>query len=155
MAQFRIAVTHQGDSKNHYLLGDLAMVSVEAGELNLAKQYATQLLETSDRPKAIHHGNLVLGRVALRNGDFDSAKRHLIASADGVKGGPGLSTSGPNMTLAKELLEKGEGAVVLDFFELCRKFWKDDTLKKWIGVVKRGEMPDLSLIHISEPTRPY
>jgi serine/threonine protein kinase len=141
MAQFQIAVTHQGDRKNHYWLGDLAMVSVEAGELDLAKRYATQLLEMSDHPKAIHHGNLVLGRVALRNGDFDSAKSHLITAA-GVKGGPGLSSSGPNMSLAKELLEKGEDAVVLEFFELCGKFWKKDKLQTWTGMVKRGETPE-------------
>jgi len=49
------------------------------------------------------------------------------------------------MTLAKELLQKGEKDVFLKYLELCSKFWKmrKDRLHKWSVVVKDGKIPDL------------
>ena len=48
------------------------------------------------------------------------------------------------MSLAKDLLEKGERDVVLEYFEACRKFWKmgEDDLDKWSKEVKAGTIPD-------------
>jgi hypothetical protein len=48
------------------------------------------------------------------------------------------------MSLAKDLLEKGERNVVLEHFELCRKFWKMDRgrLDQWSQDVKAGKIPD-------------
>ena len=49
------------------------------------------------------------------------------------------------MTLAKELLEKGEREVVLEYFDLCAKFWeleRDKKLKKWKSQVEAGKTPD-------------
>jgi len=48
------------------------------------------------------------------------------------------------MTLAKELLQKGEKDVVLNYLELCLKFWKSgkDRLHKWSVVVKDDKIPD-------------
>jgi hypothetical protein len=48
------------------------------------------------------------------------------------------------MTLAKELLQKHEKDVVLEYFELCSKFWKlrRDRLDRWSAAVKEGEIPD-------------
>jgi hypothetical protein len=48
------------------------------------------------------------------------------------------------MTLAKELLEKGESDVVLQYFTLCRNFWEDGRhrLDEWTSAVRRGEIPD-------------
>jgi Zn-finger nucleic acid-binding protein len=50
------------------------------------------------------------------------------------------------MTLAKELLEKGQSEVVLQYFELCRNFWRMDRgrLDKWSAAVRRAEMPEFS-----------
>jgi len=31
---------------------------------------------------------------------------------------------GPNVSLAKDLIEKGERDTVVEYFEACRKFWK-------------------------------
>ena len=89
---------------------------------------------------AIHHGNLVLGRLALQAGDNDKAKSHLL-KAGKTSGSPQLNSFGPNMTLAKELLDKGEKEVVLEFFQLCAKFWKSDKLDQWIAIVKDGGIP--------------
>jgi hypothetical protein len=48
------------------------------------------------------------------------------------------------MTLAKDLLEKGERDAVLEYFMLCRKFWKMDhgKLDQWIQEVMDGKNPD-------------
>ena len=53
-----------------------------------------------------------------------------------------LNSFGPNMTLAKELLKKGENEIVLEYCQLCSKFWKRDRLKQWADVVEEGRVPD-------------
>jgi len=57
---------------------------------------------------------------------------------------PAMETFGPNMSLAKDLLEKGEKDTVLKYFAECRSIWtsNDGKLDKWAGQVKAGEIPD-------------
>ena len=47
------------------------------------------------------------------------------------------------MSLAKDLLEAGEKETVLQYFELCRKFWTShgETLDDWTKEVKAGQVP--------------
>jgi hypothetical protein len=47
------------------------------------------------------------------------------------------------MRLAKDLLEKGERDVVLEYFALCRRFWKSgaDDLDTWTADVQAGRLP--------------
>ena len=55
------------------------------------------------------------------------------------------------MSLAKDLLAKGESRAVLQYFEDCRKFWKRDNgrLALWAEDVKVGNVPEFgpNLIH--------
>lgn len=81
--------------------------------------------------------------------DFDRPRPRKRAGvyllrAAATHGSPQLDYSGPNTTLAKELLEKGEREVVLQYFELCAKFWKTDygKLAEWTAAVKRGDVPN-------------
>lgn len=129
--------------KRVYLLVDAARMSFAAGETEKAESYATELLSTSSQGNAVHHGNLILGRLALKSGDIDKAKEYLIAAGK-TPGGPTLNSFGPNMALAKDLLEKGESEVVLEYFELCSHFWMDrqGRLKQWTKEVKNGVVPD-------------
>lgn len=138
------------ESTRFYRLDDLAKQAFEAGEIEKASKYANELLETAQKyPKdwnygnAIHHGNNVLGRVALKQGDVKKAVQYLL-EAGRTPGSPQLNSFGPNMSLAKELLEKGEKDAVLQYFELCRKFWRMDAgkLDNWTKEVKVGETPD-------------
>lgn len=133
-------------------LGVAAMASVDVGDDAKAKRYADELLRLSvelfpkDKPDddGIHKGNIVLGRLALREGNVAEANSYLLKSAM-VEGSPVLGSFGPNMTLAKELLEKNQREVVLEYFDLCAKFWKlhrDDTLKNWKSQVEAGKTPD-------------
>jgi hypothetical protein len=86
---------------------------------------------------------MVLGQVALRDGDKAAARAHLLASGK-TKGSPQLNSFGPNMSLAKDLLEVGERDVVQTFFDLCGIFWKNDhgALDRWKNAVAAGRIPD-------------
>ncbi len=131
-------------------LGEVAVEAYEAGDLAKAQQYASELLQLAPQFKgdwnygnALHKGNIVLGRVALQRGDISGAKQYLLA-AGATPGSPQLDSFGPNMTLAKELLEKGERETVLSYLESCSKFWKmgGSQLQAWTAMVKGGGIPD-------------
>ena len=147
--QFRQAIELQDDPSDvYYILVDLAEVSLESGSVEEAKTYASQLLEmATDRPRnwnsgnAIHHGNLVLGRLALQSGETETAKSHLLA-AGRTPGSPQLNSFGPGMTLAKALLEQGEADVVVEYLELRKNFWRSNKPEVWIAIVKGGQTPD-------------
>ncbi len=138
---------------DYYNLDDRAHDAVER-DLEQAQAMAQELLmlaQTRDRDwhygNAIHHGHLVLGRVALRQGKLELAKEHLLKAGQ-TPGSPQLNSFGPNMTLAKELLEVGESDVVLKYFELCAVFWEDPfeaganrDLANWTAQVEGGEIP--------------
>jgi hypothetical protein len=133
-----------------YQLADLAKKAFNAGEIDKAGVYSKQLLQMARQyPKdwnygnAIFYGNFVLGRIALQQGNVRQGGQYLLA-AGATAGSPQLDSFGPNMTLAKELLEKGQSDVVLQYFALCKKFWEDgrDKLDEWSSAVRRGEIPD-------------
>ena len=155
LAQKAVLVRERGlekaDSEQRfYELGALATSAFEAGETAKAQQYASELLLSAQKFKkdwnygnALHHGNIVLGRIALARGDIVGAKEHLLAAGQ-TPGSPQLDSFGPNMTLAKELLEKGEREVVLTYLQSCGKFWKmgGDKLQGWMATVKGEGTPD-------------
>ncbi len=132
-----------------YALDHAAKESFEAGHFEDAARFAKELLEISSRFKkdwnygnAVQDGNLVLGRLAVKDGRINEAKQFLL-EAGKSKGSPQMDTFGPNMSLAKDLLRKGERDVVLEYFELCRKFWgmHDGRLDQWSKEVKQGKIP--------------
>jgi hypothetical protein len=143
-----LALNHD-DIDTIYLLPELAKTCFEAGEYGKARDYATRLRAYAN-PEAIHDSNLVLGRLALRAGDLAAARRHLL-EAGTTPGAPSLNSFGPNMTLAKELLERGQAETVLEYFNRCGTFWRGDRgkLKEWSKLVRAGKIPDFgaSLIH--------
>lgn len=53
------------------------------------------------------------------------------------------------MTLAKELLEHGETEIVLQYLEICKKFWRIlmralrlFPIRKWKRKIRQGEVPE-------------
>jgi hypothetical protein len=136
-------------SRRYDRLNDLAVMAVKVGDNDKASAYATELLAAAQGdPKgwnygnSIHNGHMVLGIVALRNGDITNADRELL-NAGKTTGSPQLNSFGPNMMLASELLKKGERSTVLDYFEMCRTFWKSGaaTLDAWGETVRNGGTP--------------
>lgn len=135
-------------------LGDQAgTVAVDAGDLAKAEDYAHKLLDDSgfcepdpeERGWFHHDGYIILGRVALRKGDLKRAKTFLIKAGQApiVEGQAATDSFDPKMILAKELLEKGERESVLQYFDLCSKFWLKggSVLKIWRASVEAGKMP--------------
>jgi RNA polymerase sigma factor (sigma-70 family) len=142
--------TAKTEEKRFYALDAAAKESFVAGKIVEARNYASELMTLLPKYKgdwnygnAIQDANLVLGRIAVREGKIEAAKNCLIAAGKSP-GSPQMDSFGPNMTLAKDLLEKGERDVVLEYFMLCRKFWKMDygKLDKWIYEVMDGKIPD-------------
>jgi len=128
----------------------LARMAFEAGDLTTSASLAQALLDEADQEKSdgfradfLHGAHSILGRVALQNGDVTEAKRQLIASGE-VQGSPVLNSYGPGMSLAKDLLDKNERTVVLEYFVLISSFWKNEKLQQWTAIVKSGGTPDFA-----------
>lgn len=133
-----------------YLLTDLPAAAIVCDDKVKTTEYAKQLLTAAAGFKddwnygnAIHKANLALGRVALASGDIETAKARLL-DAGKTPGSPQLDSFGPNMELARRLLEKGQKDVVLQYLDLCGKFWEMDNgnLKAWKQTIKAGGIPD-------------
>lgn len=162
LAEKALAIRERGIEKTDgitrfYYLDGIATAALDAGDATKAEQYATELLQDSQKFKndwnygnAVHSGNIVLGRLALQRGDIEGAKQFLLAAGN-TPGSPQLDSFGPNMRLAKDLLDKGERDTVLTYLQSCAKFWKmgGDQLNGWIAAIKGGGTPDfgMSLYH--------
>lgn len=147
VASLEAAKTEQ---ERYYLLGEAALALAMEGKMELAASYAHELLAMSGQLKvdwnygnAVHEANTVLGLVALKRGDTAEARRRLLASAR-VRGSPQLNTFGPTMALARELLLIGEREDVLEFLELCGRFWESDRgrIDRWMNEIRDGRPPD-------------
>ncbi len=155
--QYLQAMTTLGAATNEYVrflsLDRAAKMSLAVGRTEDARQFATDLLVLNDKYSrgdpgkasgdAVHNGHWVLGLLALDEGRLDEAKEHLRAAGKS-NGSPLLGSFGPNMSLAKELLEKGEQPAVLEYFDSCRKFWGPGSgkLDEWTKDVHAGRIPD-------------
>ena len=129
-------------------LGRAAKAAALAGRWASAEAWANELEQAvgpSDARygQAVHDVHTVLGLVAVHEGDLDAAQFHLLKSGM-TTGSPTLNSFGPNMSLAKTLLEAGQSEVVLQYFDECEGFWEmgGETLAKWRAVVESGGVPD-------------
>jgi hypothetical protein len=132
-----------------YALNDAAKKSFESKEYKMAEQYAAELLSLAQKysndwnyGNAIYDSHTVLGRIALLRNDVNTAEEQLFLSAT-TPGSPQLNSFGPNMSLAKDLLEKGNKESVIKFLNQCKKFWYDnDKVDDWIKEIQEGRIPD-------------
>ena len=138
------------DQEKRILISQLATSALEAGEVQKAQVWALEALDDAKNAKSdwsvadsVHHAHIILGRIALRSGDLAEARAHLIQAARS-EGSPVLGSFGPNMMLAKELLEKGERDAVIQYFQQCASFWKNDRgqLVQWAATVREGGIPN-------------
>ncbi|CAN5318703.1 hypothetical protein BH10ACI2_BH10ACI2_13520 [soil metagenome] len=133
-----------------YRTGKMATTLFQIGDKKQAAFYAEDLLKQAETMKtdwyygnAIHLANLVLGRVALANGDMDAARGYLTKAGQ-TPGSPQLNNFGPDMAFAREMLAKGEKQAVLDYLKLCSKFWARDNgqLADWTAIIESGGKPN-------------
>lgn len=132
-------------------LGEVAKLEFVFGNSGQALINATELLALDARFRnepwrdgnAVHNGNFVLGRIAAQQGLVEEARQYLLEAGKST-GSPVLGSFGPNMSLARDLLVRGEREAVLTYFDLCRKFWGsgEKQLMEWSEEVKAGRMPD-------------
>ena len=147
LEQFEIACKLSTGMGRNALLQSLAKVALAANKPQKAREYAETMLSQKSSSwnygNNVHHGNIILGRIALTSDDLEEAKKRLIKAGE-TPGSPQLNSFGPNMTLALELLKKGEKEVVLKYFELCLKFWKrgKDRIQKWSTDIENDELPN-------------
>ncbi len=149
--QFENALQNTAEKKKRfYMLTILAKTAFESDDMGKAESYATDLLTAAsdyqddwNYGNAIHQGNLILGRITLKSGDLVRAKEYLLKSGK-TPGSPQLNSFGPNMSLARDLLEKGESQIVLQYLSLCKTFWDghEATLEQWISEIQNGSIPD-------------
>ncbi len=138
------------EEERFYALGDAAKQAFEKADYINAKAYAVELAALAPKYKgnwnygnAIQDSNVILGRIDVREGKIEDAKKHLI-DAGKSPGSPQMDSFGPNVSLAKDLLEKGEKEVVIEYFTLCKKFWEmqGGKLDNWITLARSGRIPD-------------
>jgi hypothetical protein len=131
-------------------LGGAAKSRFEAGDFEAARAHISELLgmlavfvDDWNYHQAAATVQIVLGRLALQEGNIEAAKRHLT-EAGRSDGSPTMSSFGPNMSLARDLLLAGEKQSVLDYFQACSKFWErgSDRLDEWAMYVNAGRIPD-------------
>ena len=115
---------------------------------NLSDEYlelAAHFKQDWNYGNAIHQANTFLGLAALEENDISLANEYLI-NAGRTTGSPQLNSFGPNMMLAKRLLEKGEVEVVLEYLKLCKGFWywylRIWSTRKWKKAISNGIQPN-------------
>jgi len=148
-AQAGIA-TSQNPYDRFLALTHAQLPAFECGKYELARAYASEALQLAPRFRqdwnygnAIHNGHAILGRLALVRGDVPTACQELLAAGK-TPGSPQLDSFGPNMSLAKELLEHGQRDVVFQYFDECKVFWRSDrgALEKWRMLARLHLPPD-------------
>lgn len=136
-----------------YGLGETTLAALRAGDTKQARTYAQELLDTAPLFKsdwnygnAIYIGNTTLGALSLNEKDLAAARTYLLAAGD-TPGSPQLNSFGPDLTLAKALLDSGENETVAAFLGKIGKFWKGHTeqVEGWQKAVLSGEKPDLGI----------
>lgn len=124
----------------------LASAYFEVGEMLQAHKFAMLALEADDptNPNGdlTFDMNVVLGRIALANGDVDKAGLHLLAAGK-THGSPSLGSFGPDLTLAKDLLAGGQRDTVRQFIQSCKTFWHSgqEQLTSWTIALESGGDP--------------
>lgn len=131
------------------LLPRLAVQAAHLESWDKARAFVTELVAAlpqhvgqPDYGDAYFDAHMTLGLIALHNDDVATAKLELLESAR-MNGSPVLSSFGPDMGLAEELLRKGESGTVLEFIDQCRGFWKMGSaqLDGWAETIRKGGIP--------------
>jgi hypothetical protein len=157
---------HGGDDEIQMLalqiLGAHARALFNAGATREAGEAAREWLSENTDTDAwyfgnvIHDANLLLGRIALSANSPDQAGQFLLRSAD-TPGSPQLNSFGPNLILARELVEAGQTEIVLRYLDRIAEFWghpyrvngegppegrNAEVIEVWKATIADGRIPD-------------
>src|SRR5882724_3018216 len=140
-----------GGTRRLEFLPRLAKLALWAGDADKAEQYAKEAVGLA-RPadgEATHDGNMVLGLFALHRGDTEQARRQLIQSSR-TSGSTYMKLTGPNLSLANELLKRGEREAVVEYLGECRRWFEGrKPLDTWIEKIRNGDDPPFDPLYLS------
>jgi len=150
LAELIKAYSNSDSEHLRFMLIDMTKVALDApGELDSADRNADLMISMADKSSKVdyvtenlfYYGYLTKGMVAFKNGDNSKAVEFLLKSVEKTSS---LSAFGPNMSLAKALLDAGYKDAVIDFLGKCDKIWDKDfsESQKWIAEIKEGKTPD-------------
>lgn len=133
-----------------------AKLAFWAGDTDKAERYAAEAIklepagDTFSDGEATHDGKMILGLIALLRDDTERAKTCLLESAR-TSGLGYMSMTGPNLSLASELLKRDEREVVIGYLHECRRFWIGgrDVLDTWIVKIRGGEYLEFDPLRLS------
>jgi hypothetical protein len=138
------------------LLESLSKIAFDLEKFERAKALATELIldfgqdaDNANYTEAAHIGNIILGRIAIRQSDAAKAKEYLLIAIRAPLRREKGYFSKIDMRLAKELLEKGEKDTVAEYLKLCEKLLnysdlyagKVQALKNWQEQLSQGKTP--------------
>jgi hypothetical protein len=135
----------------------MAQAALASGEIDEAATLAREVLRIS--PSAEEAGgaensgdaesfnaHIVLGRVALAQGDLSTAEQSLLDAGSISPTESAFATFGPDTALAQSLLVHGRTEAVIRYLVACGRFWVlgQKQLDDWIEQIRQGGTPDLS-----------
>ena len=108
-----------------------AILFARFGDENVAQAYIEELemrrfsvpLMAVFKEDSIHNANIAKGWLALKQGNEASAVEYLLKAID-VSGSPVLGSFGPDMTLPRQLYQRGYHEAVLEYLKRSEAFWK-------------------------------
>lgn len=149
LENFEAGLKKSSGVQRDMMLMSAAKAALTAGQFAKAEEFGNEILNRADatdrwaQGNLVHDGNVILGQVALHKGDLNAAEDFLLR-AGATTGSPQLDSFGPNMTLARKLVEAGRKEKVIAYLNACRKFWKMDRgrLDEWIKDIETDRVPD-------------
>jgi len=127
---------------------NLAKAAYLAGRDGKATRYAKRILkdvsvDDLSSNEAQHEGHTILGLVALKSNDVGAAKKHLIDSVSFTECQKPIGSYRTSMSLSKALLDRDERNVVLEYLDICAKFWdgKKEKIQTWKNQITEGKTP--------------
>jgi len=152
----KLQLTEQIMAKGEYdrwvQLDNAAELAYKTGSIEKAKGYALESLQVSsgyiddwNYGNAIHNSSLVLGQIALDEGDIGTSVSHL-ESASATPGSPQLNSFGPDLILAQRLFAQGEEEAVMQYLEAIGAFWEMDygAIEKWKNQIENNQTPSFN-----------
>jgi tetratricopeptide (TPR) repeat protein len=144
------ALKHRAGTADAFTdLVNLPKFALAAGDITKATEAADALLlmpmQAPDhwlQGEVLQSAHTTLGRIALVNGDIESAKGHLLQSVSGTSS-PRTASYGPDRELAAELLQRGQTDVVLEWMNRCEQIWAGgrNQIDHWRKVMAQGVSP--------------
>jgi len=101
---------------------------------------------------AIYTGNLILAQAALDDGDVANARRFLLEAAT-TTGVGNIEATGPDVSVARALLQRGERDAVLEYLHRCHNLWPQGApvLNRWETAIRAGRQPNFNNRSINPP----